>query len=429
MHVAADNLAAAGTLSSFPDGGVLVADGAVVATGDFAALRAEHPEARVNDQCGSFLLPGFVDAHVHLPQLRVLGVMGATLLEWLERHTFPAELRFSDPAYARAGAREFLERLLRNGTTSSLVFGAHQPAAMDEFFAAARESRLRVAAGLVLGDRGLPEGLTTTPERAAEDSAALISRWHGVGRLRYAVTPRFALTASDELLAVCQELLGQAPELLFTTHLNETLDEITAVAKAFPAARDYLDTYERHGLLGPRSVFAHNVHPGADELARLGRAGSSVCHCASSNLMLGSGLFPLRRHVEAGVRVALGSDVGAGASFFLLDEALHAHMHQMARSDGYHLVPAQLLYLATRAGALALGQADCGNFEPGRRFDAVFLRPSPGGTLEARLAHAGDDGDALSALITLAREDSVQHVYVDGEPLLLAGTPCRMNPC
>lgn len=197
--------------------------------------------------------------------------------------------------------------------------------------------------------------------------------------------------------------------------------EVQVVAERFPHTRDYLETYERHGLVTDRSLFAHNVHPTADELVRLAKGGSSVCHCPSSNLFLGSGLFPLAAHVNAGVRVALGTDVGAGTSYSVPDEALHAYMHQMNRPDGWLLAPAQLLHLATRAGALALGLPGSGSFEPGMAFDAVFLRPRPASTLEARLGAARDGEDALAALITLAREDAVRHVLVANEWLLHAG--------
>lgn len=405
-------------LVSFADGGVLVQDGRIQGTGAFQELADRHPGAEVIDERGSYLLPGFVDTHVHLPQLAVIGSMGLTLLDWLKQRTFPEELRFADADYAHRRSQELTTRLLRNGTTSALVFGAHQKQAMDMFFAVAAESGLRIAAGLVLGDENLPVGLMTTPERARAESLELAHRWHGQGRLRYAVTPRFSVSASDALLAACGEVFARLDDLLFTTHLNEMPGEVELVAERFPDSADYLDTYERHGLVSERSLFAHNVHPTADELVRLAKGGSSVCHCPTSNLFLGSGLFPLAAHVNAGVRVALGTDVGAGTSYSVPDEALHAYMHQMNRPGGWLLEPAQLLHLATRAGALALGLADSGSFEPGMAFDAVFLQPRRDSTLESRLAAARDSEDTLATLITLAREDSVQHVFVEGEWLL-----------
>lgn len=399
----------------------MVKDGRVVKAGAFQDVVADHPDAQVIDERGSYLLPGFVDTHVHLPQLAVVGSMGFTLLDWLRERTFPEELRFADPDYALKRSAQLLERLVRNGTTSALVFGAHQQAAMEQFFGAAAGSGLRIAAGLVLGDENLPDGLKTTPERARAQSLALARKWHGHGRLRYAVTPRFSVSASDALLAACGEIMAELDDLLFTTHLNEMPGEVQVVAERFPDTEDYLETYGRHGLVTERSLFAHNVHPTADELVRLAKGGSSVCHCPSSNLFLGSGLFPLAAHVNAGVRVALGTDIGAGTSYSVPGEALHAYMHQMNRPDGWPLAPAQLLHLATRAGALALGLPESGGFEPGMAFDAVFLKPRPASTLEARLAEARGSEDALSALITLAGEDAVRHVLVGGEWLFRDG--------
>lgn len=410
-------------LNAHGDGAVLVADGVIEASGNWNDLRSRYPDVTVSDERGSWLLPGFVDCHVHLPQLAVIGSMGLSLLDWLEQRTFPEELRFADSGYALQAARDLLLALVRNGTTSALVFGAHQVSAMELFFAEAEQSGLRITAGLVLGDTGLPAGLTTTPERAEAESLELARRWHGRGRLRYAVTPRFSVTATAELLAACGRLLQQIGGAFFTTHLNEMPGEIEVVRERFPDSADYLDTYGRHGLVGPRSVFAHNVHPTASELERLAAGGAGVCHCPTSNLFLGSGLFPFAQHLQAGVRLALGSDVGAGTDYSLLNEALHAHMHQMNRPDGQLLTPAQLLHLATRSGALALGLADCGSLEPGMSFDAVFLRPPAGSTLARRLSLARDAEDALAALITLAREESVRHVYVAGEALLRDGQP------
>ena len=241
------------------------------------------------------------------------------------------------------------------GTTTALVFGSHFPLAQAALFAAAGSRGLRVASGLVVSDHGLLPSLHVSAETAWEWSRELIDYWHGRGLLRYAVTPRFAASCTEEMLRMCGELDGEADGLLFTTHMNETLDEISLVRSSFPWARDYLETYERFGLLGSQSVFAHNVHPTDDELRRLAVAGACVAHCPSSNAFLGSGLFPLRRHVEAGVRVALGSDVGAGTGFGVLKEGLMAYSMQMLLPEGVRLGPAELLWLATGAGAAGLG--------------------------------------------------------------------------
>ncbi len=395
-----------------------------MAAGGFGETRAAAPAAEVVDLRPGFLLPGFVDAHVHYPQVRVIGGMGFRLLDWLAAHALPEEARLADPGHARAVAGEFLAGLLRNGTTTALVFGAHFPAAQSILFETAAALGLRVASGLVLADRALRPELHLAADRAYEASLALIRRWHGHGRLRYAVTPRFAVSASEALLEAAGALLRAAPDLLVQTHLNETPDEVQEVHARFQWAPDYLAVYERSGLVGPRSVFAHDLHPTEGELARLAAAGASVAHCPSSNAFLGSGLFPLRRHRAHGVRVALGSDVGGGTGFSLLKEGLWAYATQMLRPDGDVLAPAHLLYLATRAGAEALGlEGEIGDFTPGKRADAVLLTPPAGSTLATVLAHAASPEAALGALFTLGGERDVAGVYIDGRSALPSSGP------
>jgi guanine deaminase len=395
-------------------GALLVRDGVIRARGTRAALAAEHPDEPVTRLDGGLLVPGFVDAHVHFPQIRAIGGLGMPLLDWLERCALPEESKLADQAYAREVAGEFLDGLLASGTTSALVFGSHFAAAMDELFGAAERRGLNITSGLVLSDRILRPDLLNSPETALADSADLILRWHDRGRLRYAVTPRFSLSASDDMLDVCAQLLGKG--VWFTSHVNENVAEIATVAGLFPGARNYVDTYRRHGLVTERSIFAHNVHPADAELAMLAEHGASVAHCPTSNCALGSGLFPLRRHVAHGVRLALGSDVGAGAGLFLPKEALQAYfIQQLLGADGLALTPVHLLYLATRAGAQALGLHDrVGDFAVGKDFDAVWVRPGEGSTLAVNLEHARDTTDALARIFALATPADVSGVWVRG---------------
>jgi guanine deaminase len=397
------------------DGALLVRDGVISARGSLDVLRAAHPGESVTRLDGGLLVPGFVDTHVHFPQIRAIGGLGLPLLDWLEQCALPEESKLADRAYARAVAAEFLDGLVAAGTTSALVFGSHFAAAMDELFTAAEQRGLNITSGLVLSDRILRPDLLNSPETALADSADLILRWHDRGRLRYAVTPRFSLSASDEMLDACAQLLGKG--VWFTSHINENLAEIATVAGLFPEARHYLDTYRRHGLVTARSVYAHNVHPCDAELAVLAEHGASVAHCPTSNCALGSGLFPLRRHTEHGIHVALGSDVGAGAGLFLPKEALQAYfIQQLLGPDGLSLTPAHLLYLATRAGARALGLADrVGDFATGKDFDAVWLRPADGSTLAVNLRHAKDVSDALARIFALATPADVADVWIRGQ--------------
>jgi guanine deaminase len=403
-------------LQAFSDGAVAFHTGRIVACGPWAEVRSSFADADVLDARDAILLPGFVDCHVHFPQIGVIGALGLELMEWLQSVALPEEARLADDAYAALVADRFVRGLARNGTTTALVFGSHFVGAQDALFSAAEAVGLRVASGLVVSDRGLIPALEVSPEAAVEASRGLIERWHGRGLLRYAVTPRFSVSCSEKLLSACGELAGSVPGLLVTSHLNETLGEISLVKDLFPWASDYLETYERFDLVGGRSVFAHDVHAGESEVRRLAGAGAAVAHCPSSNAFLGSGSFPLRRHLDAGVRVALGTDVGAGTGLGILKEGLMAYQVQMLLgSDGVRLGPAHLLWLATGAGASALGLSDeAGALSPGLSADFVLLRPPQGSTLEAVLERADSVDARLGALFALAREESVVEVRVAG---------------
>lgn len=414
---APDDPFAGGTLRSEEDAGLLVLDGVITARGDFTDVRAMHPAEEVVDLRGGVVLPGLVDTHVHYPQVRVMGALGMPLLEWLERCALPEECRLADTAYARDVARDFVFGLTSAGTTTALVFGSHYAAAVDLLFEEAARVGLRVTSGLVVSDRLLPEPLLTTPERTYDEAVALAARWHGTGRARYAVTPRFSYSAGDALLDACAAVVKDVPDAWLTSHVNEHPAEVAEVAALFPDAAHYVDTYDRHGLLGERSVLAHNVHAADAELEVLSGRGSSVAHCPSSNSALGSGLFPLRRHLEHGVRVALGSDVGAGTGFSLLREGLQAYFVQaLLGAEGQPLTSTHLLHLATRAGALALGLGDqVGDLGVGRQFDAVWIRPLADDPLDVGLRHAASTEDALSKVFALGDDSDLAGVWVGGD--------------
>ncbi|MFG1906758.1 guanine deaminase [Kribbella sp. NPDC048928] len=396
------------------DTGLLVEDGLIVARGPFADLRQAHPAEQVVDLRDGVVLPGFVDTHVHFPQIRAVGGLGLPLLEWLDRYALPEEARMADVAYATSVANEFVRGLAAAGTTSALVFGAHYADAVDALFSAAAQVGLRITSGLVLSDRLLRPELLTTPVRAYAESLALANRWHGVGRNRYAVTPRFSLSCTDELLATCRELMDAIPGALFTSHVNENEAEIATVADLFGGS-DYVTTYDRHGLVDRRTVLAHNVHPTDVELKTLASSGATVAHCPTSNAALGSGLFPLTRHLQYGVRVALGSDVGAGTGFSLLKEGLQAYFCQQLQGDqGRPLTAAHLLYLATTAGADALDLPQVGHLSVGHHFDAQLLRPAEGSPLAVAITHAEDTEEALARIFTLGTPTDIQAVWLNG---------------
>jgi len=409
-------------LAAWPDGALVAQGGAISACGDFAAVRQAHPDAIEHDLRGGFLLPGFIDTHVHYPQGRVLGGLGYSLLDWLDEITLPEEAKFADAVYATAAAREFTYALASHGTTTALVFGSHFPEATAALFESARERGLRLFSGLVLADRNLRAELHQTPSQAYRESKKLIARFDGRPRLGYVITPRFALSASEEMLEVCQSLLAEHPDLRFQTHMNENLDEIAKVRAAFPWAKDYLSVYERFHLVGRSSTLAHSVHTNEDELGRMASASCNVAHCPCSNAALGSGIFPMRRHLDAGVHFALGTDVGGGTGFGVLKEGLQAYLMQRVAAAPLVLNPAQLLYLATRAGAESLGIEDeTGDFSTGKKADFVYLRPSEGSPLEVVLDHAETPERMLSALFTLGGSESVRGTWVEGNAVFEGG--------
>ena len=403
------------------DAAIAVRDGVIVARGPASSVvsahLADHPDDEVVDLRAGLVLPGFVDTHVHFPQVRVIGGLGMPLLDWLERCALPEEARLADPAYAAGVAADFLDGLARAGTTSALVFGSHFAGAVDALFEEAARLGLRVTSGLVLSDRILREELLTDPDRGYAEGSELAKKWHGTGRIRYAVTPRFSLSCSDALLESAGALLADVPDAFFTSHINENAEEIRAVRELFGC--DYATSYDKHGLLGPRSVLAHDVHPTRGELHLMGQRGVAVAHCPTSNAALGSGMFSFGAHLAYGVRVALGSDVGAGTGFSLFKECLQAYFfQQLLGREGHRLGVSHLLHLATAAGADALGLADVtGDLSVGKEFDALWLRPPPGSTLEIALRHADSPDDALAKAFALAGPTDVRATWVADTPI------------
>ncbi|MFA7261877.1 MAG: guanine deaminase [Caulobacter sp.] len=398
-----------------PDGLLLVEDGHVAACGPWAelgpALAADIPVERLP---GRILSPGFIDTHIHFPQIDMIAAFGGPLLDWLEAHTFPAERAFADRAHADAAAQAFLDELLRNGTTTAMVFGSVHRASVKALFEAALARNMRLIAGKSLMDGG-PEGLRDTVETGRDETEGLIRDWSRRGRLGYAVTPRFALSSSPDQLASAGEILRRHDHVWMQTHLAETPREVEAVARAFPGARDYLDVYDRFGLVTGRSVFGHCVHATDRALHRMARAGAAIAHCPTSNLFLGSGLFDLARAQAHGVTVGLGTDVGAGTSFSVLTTAAAAC--DAAQMHGRPLDPLHAFYLATLGGARALRLDDrIGSFAVGREADFVALDPAATPLLARRLAGVSDIREILFALMVLGDDRVVSQTWLAGAP-------------
>lgn len=395
------------------DGLLLVEDGRVAACGHYADLAARLGDAPVEDLTGCLITPGFVDAHIHFPQVDVIAAHGAQLLDWLEQHTFPAEAAFADPAHAAETAAFFLDELLRNGTTTAMVFGSVHKVSVEALFAEALARDMRLIAGKTLMDRNAPEGLTDTVESARADMEALIADWHGKGRLGYAVTPRFAISCSDDQLAMAGEVLAAHPGVWMQTHLAENPREIEETAHLFPAAKDYLDVYDRFGLLRERSVFAHCVHLRGEAFQRMAAKGGAAAFCPTSNLFLGSGLFPLKDACAHGVKVGMGTDVGAGTTFSILHTLGEAYKVGQLRGDA--LDPFYAFYLGTLGGARALDLDDkIGNLAPGKEADFLVLDLAATPLITRRLANAKTLADKLFALTVLADDRVVARTYLAG---------------
>jgi len=367
------------------------------------------------DHRGKLLLPGFIDTHVHSPQLDVIASHGAALLEWLNNYTFPAEMRFADPAEAQAGAVRFVDALLAHGTTSAVVFPTVHKISVQTLFAAAAERGMRLIAGKVLMDRHAPPTLRDDVAQAERDCVDLISRWHGKDRLSYAVTVRFAPSSSPAQLAMAGRLCADIPGLYMQTHVAENRDEVKLARDLFPQARSYLDVYERAGLLNARSVLAHGIWLDDEDRALLRARGAQIAHSPSSNLFLGSGLFDWPAALAAGVAVSIASDVGGGSSLSMIRTMADAYRVQAMAGQG--LTAWKALHAVTLGSARALGlDHEIGAFSPGSIADVCVWDWACGAVAERRMALARDLHERLFAWMMLADERNLEVTYVAGAP-------------
>ena len=401
-------------------GGVLVEGGRIAALGPADDLRRAHPRARMHDYGNALISAGFIDAHVHYPQAAIIASWGKRLIDWLNTYTFPEEMRLEDPAYARATAETCIDLMLAHGTTTMCSYTTIHPESVDAFFKAAQARGMRALAGKTCMDRNAPEGLRDTPAAAHDESAALIARWHGVDRLSYVITPRFAPTSSPEQLEALGALWAAHPECLMQTHLSEQTDEIAWVRALFPEARDYLDVYERFGLLGSGAVFGHCIHLEPRERARLREAGAALIHCPTSNTFIGSGLFDMAGLKAEGQRVGLATDIGGGSSFSMLRTMAAAY--EVAQLNGTALHPAALWWLATAGSAAALGLGDrIGNLAVGMEADLAVIDLASTPAIAQRAVRAETFWEALFPTIMMGDDRAVRAVWVNGAPVARAG--------
>ena len=403
-----------GAFEYHADGVLIVEDGYIAKVGSAQELLPTLTAATTLTDCsGQLIMPGFIDAHVHFVQTDIIGSFGRRLFEWLEHYTFPAERAFADEAHAREVAAFFIAELLRNGTTSALVLGSVHATSVDAIFSAGVAKGMRLIAGKVMMDRNCPDYLRDTAASSYADSLALIERWHGRERMQYAITPRFAPTSTPEQLEKAGHLAREHPDVYVHTHLAENEEEVAWVRQLFPERRSYLDVYDHFGLVRRRTALAHGIWLDNADLARLAVTGAALVHCPTCNLVMGSGLFDLKRATAAGVRVAVGTDVGGGTSFGLLrvlDEA-----YKVAQLRGHNLSPLRAFYLATLGAARALDLDQyIGNFRPGKEADFVVLDPAATPLLARRTATARSLAERLFLLMTLGDDRVISRTYVMG---------------
>lgn len=412
------------TLSFAPDGsvvhetrGAVVAgdDGSILWCGPQPLLPQAFRQAETEDHGSMLVLPGLIDAHIHFPQYRMLAAPAKDLLDWLSRFTFPEESRYADAGHADAAAQLFLNRLFSHGTTAALAFCSVHKACAHSLFAAAEKHGMALVTGKTMMDRNAIPAVQDDPESAARDSEDLYRTWHGKGRLRYAVTPRFAITSTDAQLRVAGELLATLPGALMQTHLSESPGEIELVRQLFPRAKDYTDVYDRFGLLGRRSLFAHGIHLSERECERLSESGSTVVHCPTSNTFLGSGLMSMPHLSKPGRPVGIGiaTDVGGGTSYSMLATMGEAYKVQMLA--GYKPSAVELFSLATRGNADRLGMGnDTGALDLGKFADLVVLDPMATPVLASRQEVSTSLEDVLFSLMMLGDDRAVAATYVRG---------------
>ncbi len=396
------------------DGLMLIDNGRIEWVGPWEEGKGKIPDSvRIRSYPGKMVMPGFIDTHIHYPQAEMVGAYGEQLLEWLNNYTFPTEARYKDEDYSREMSTFFIKQLLRNGTTTALVFGTVHPESVNALFGEAEKINMRMIAGKVMMDRNAPDYLLDTPEVGYNQTKELIEKWHKKGRLLYAVTPRFAPTSTPEQLAMAGKLKEEFPDVYVHTHLCENKNEIEWVKELFPEQDGYLDVYHQHGLTGSKSIFAHCIHLEDNEWDCLQETDSAIAFCPTSNLYLGSGLFKLQEAWKRNIKVGMGTDIGAGTTFNMmqtLNEAYKVMQLQQHRISAY-----EAFYLATLGGAKSLSLDHLiGNFEVGKEADFVVIDPCSTPLQQLRYDSSKGLADKLFLLMTLGDDRSIYRTYVDG---------------
>ncbi|MGO6813848.1 guanine deaminase [Rhizobium brockwellii] len=401
------------------DGGLLVEDGLITAVGPYGDIKAKAAADTVEiDHRPHLIMPGFIDMHLHFPQMQVIASYAANLLEWLNTYTFPEECRFVESAHAEMIATHFYDELIRHGTTTAVAYCSVHKTSTDAFFAEAMRRNMRMVGGKVMMDRNAPQGLLDTPEMGYDETRQVISDWHGKGRNHVAITPRFAITSTPAQLEATSALAREFPDLHIQTHLSENHDEIKFTCELYPDALDYTDIYAHYGLLGPKSLFGHAIHLSEREADAMNEAGAVAVHCPTSNLFLGSGLFPLKALTrrEKPVRIGVATDIGGGSSYSMLrtmDEA-----YKIQQLLGERLNPLESYYLMTRGNAEALSLADrIGTLQPGTEADLVVLDAAATPAMALKMEVVKTLPEELFLLQTMGDDRAIAETYVAGVAL------------
>ena len=400
------------------DGGLLIEDGRIAAIGDYAAVRSEAPEGvETVDHRPHLVMPGFIDPHIHFPQMQVVGSYAGNLLEWLNTYTFVEEQRFGDPDHAARIAGKFFDELVRYGTTTAVAYCSVHKASADAFFAESLRRNMRMVAGKVMMDRNAPPALRDTPQSGYDDTRQVIADWHGKGRNHVAITPRFAITSTHEQMEMSRALAREFPDLHIQTHLSENLDECRFAADLFPEAKDYTDIYARYDLLGRKSLFGHCIHLSDREADAMSESGSVAVFCPTSNLFLGSGLFGMKRlerRVKP-VRAAIATDIGGGTSYSMLrtlDEG-----YKVLQLQGDRMTPLESFYRMTRGNAEALAlEGKVGTLDVGSDADLVVLDAAAVPAMALKMEVVSSLAEELFLMQTMGDDRTIAQTYVAGEP-------------
>ncbi|NBB98133.1 MAG: guanine deaminase [Alphaproteobacteria bacterium] len=401
-----------GAATYIEDGALLIEGGTIRAMGEARDVTA--PDAKLIDHRPHLLMPGFIDTHLHFPQTQVIASWAAELLDWLNDYTFPEETRYADPALCDAMASAFLDRLTDHGTTTAVAYASVHASSAEALFAEAFKRDMRLITGKVMMDRNAPDGLCDTPQSSYDDSKALIARWHGVGRLGYAITPRFAITSTPAQMDAAQALAAEHPDCHIQTHLSENHAEIALSCQLYPEAKDYTDIYARYGLLRGNSLMGHCIHLADREIGALAEAGAKPVFCPTSNLFLGSGLFNDAKLRAGGLTNAIATDIGGGTSYSLLQTL--AEGYKVLQLQGQRLHPYRAFHWITRGNAVALGMADrIGTLDPGTEADFVVLNASATLAMAQRMDRARGLVDELFTLQVMGDDRAVVQTYVAGQ--------------